>query len=57
MNLFCSAEHLAEWRVANPDEQGLERDLDGVGELGRAEWGDLRKSCVCKPGAENECCR
>src|SRR5258707_140829 len=36
MNLFCSAEHLAEWRAAHPGEQGRERDLDGVGELGRA---------------------
>ena len=49
MNLFCSAEHLAAWRTAHPDEQGHERDLDGVGKLGLAEWGTSegdRKSVV-----------
>jgi hypothetical protein len=45
MNLFCSAEHLAEWRAAHPREQGRERDLDAVGELGRAEWGVSHAGC------------
>ena len=57
MNLFCSAEHLAEWRAAHPGEQGRERDLDGVGELGRAEWGELHRGCNCHEGAQDECCR
>lgn len=57
MNLFCSAEHLAEWRAAHPGEQGRERDLDGVGELGRAEWGELHRGCNCQEGAQDECCR
>jgi len=57
MNLFCSSEHLAEWRAAHPGEQGRERDLEQVSELGRAEWGDLRKRCNCQEGAPNECCR
>jgi len=57
MNLFCSAEHLAEWRAAHPGEQGRERDLDGVGELGRTEWGELHRGCNCQEGAQDECCR
>ncbi len=57
MNLFCSAEHLAEWRATHPGEQGRERDLDEVGELGRAEWGELHIGCNCQEGAQDECCR
>ena len=38
MNLFCSAEHLRAWHQAHPGEQGEERDLAQVGDLGRAEW-------------------
>jgi len=57
MNLFCSAEHLAEWRAAHPGEQGRERDLDRVGELGRTEWGELHRGCNCQEGAQDECCR
>jgi alkylmercury lyase len=54
MNLFCSAEHLADWRTAHPGEQGRIRTLAEVSELGRAEWGALsRRSCrdqeECQP--------
>src|SRR5947209_3641760 len=55
MNLFCSAEHLAEWRAAHPGEQGRERDLDEVGELGRSEWGVSHEGCNCQEGAQGEC--
>ena len=57
MNLFCSAEHLAEWRAAHPGEQGQERNLDEVGELGRAEWGQSHTGCNCQEGAQDECSR
>ena len=53
MNLFCSAEHLAEWRAAHPVEQGQARNLDEVGELGRAEWGDPHEGCKCEEGAQD----
>jgi len=56
MNLFCSSEHLAEWRAAHPGEQGRERDLDEVGELGRAEWGVSHTGCNCQEGEQVECC-
>jgi hypothetical protein len=55
MNLFCSAEHLADWRAAHPGEQGQARNLDEVGELGRGEWGDSHKGCNCQEGAQDEC--
>ncbi len=57
MNLFCSAEHLAEWTAAHPGEQGQERNLDEVGELGRAEWGQSHTGCNCQEGAQDECSR
>ena len=55
MNLFCSAEHLAEWRDTHRGEQGRERDLDEVGELGRAEWGVSHEGCNCQEGGHGEC--
>ena len=57
MNLFCSAEHLRAWRETHPNEQGEERNLAQVGDLGRAEWAYVAEpdagssgrtgSCVC----------
>ena len=57
MNLFCSAEHLAEWRAAHPGEQGRERDLDEVGELGRSEWGTSPEGCYCQEEGPGQCGR
>jgi hypothetical protein len=45
MNLFCSAEHLAAWRQAHPDEQGEERDLGQIAALGRTEWAYPQACC------------
>jgi len=53
MNLFC----LAEWRAAHHGEQGHERDLDEVGELGRSEWGTSHEGCNCQESATAECGR
>ena len=50
-----SAEHLAEWRAVHPGEQGRERDLDAVGELGRAEWGVSHEGCNCQEGGLDQC--
>jgi alkylmercury lyase len=51
MNLFCSGAHLGAWREAHPSEQGRERDLIQIVELGQAEWGYLHdpgaSSCGC----------
>ena len=49
MNLFCSAEHLADWRAAHPGERGQLRTLADVSELGRAEWGALSQGSCCDP--------
>jgi hypothetical protein len=54
MNLFCSAEHLTAWHAAHPSEQGHERDLAAVGELGRAEWGASDR-CGCDDDAQGNC--
>jgi hypothetical protein len=53
MNLFCSAEHLADWRAAHSKEQGRVRSLTEVGETGRAEWGAVADRCDCD---QQECC-
>ena len=47
MNLFCSAEHLADWQAAHPGERGHVRNLAEVSELGRAEWGELIQGRCC----------
>lgn len=49
MNLFCAAEHLADWRAAHPGEQGKIRTLAEVSELGRTEWGALSQGGCCNP--------
>lgn len=41
INFFCSAEHLNEWRQANPEEQGFVLDLNQALELGRLIFGDF----------------
>lgn len=49
MNLFCSAEHLADWAAAHPGERGQIRTLAEVCELGRAEWGALSRGTCRDP--------
>ena len=53
MNLFCSAEHLEDWRAAHTDASGHVRSLVEVAEIGRAEWGALIDGHDCGP---DECC-
>jgi alkylmercury lyase len=53
MNLFCSAEHLDNWRAAHPDEAGHVHSLAEVAEIGHAEWGALMGGRHCGP---DECC-
>src|SRR5207245_4582469 len=48
MNLFCSAEHLAVWRAAHPNEPGTERDLKQIADIGSAEW-----AYILKPESDN----
>jgi DNA-binding transcriptional ArsR family regulator len=40
-NLFCSEEHLNEWRVSAGNPKGQPADLARFAALGRQEWGDL----------------
>jgi len=40
-NLFCSEEHLNQWRAAAGNPQGQVADLARFAELGRQAWGDL----------------
>lgn len=40
-NLFCSLEHLEEWRTGAGKPPGHVADLDRFAELGRKAWGDL----------------
>jgi alkylmercury lyase len=40
-NLFCSREHLENWRAGAGNPQGHVADLDRFAELGRQAWGDL----------------
>src|SRR5262249_41901822 len=54
MNLFCSAEHLADWQAPHTREQGHVRNLAEGSELGRAEWGELIQGRCCDP---EDCCR
>jgi hypothetical protein len=42
-NLFCSEEHLNQWRAAAANPPGHVTDLSGFAELGRQAWGDLAK--------------
>lgn len=42
-NLFCSLEHLADWRAGAGDPSGEPADLARFAELGRQAWGDLAK--------------
>ena len=42
-NLFCSQQHLNEWRAAAGDPLGEAADLARFAELGRQAWGDLAK--------------
>jgi hypothetical protein len=53
MNLFCSAEHLADWRAAHPAAKGRARSPAEVGELGRAEWRAVPDEASCD---DAECC-
>jgi alkylmercury lyase len=55
MNLFCSPEHLAAWRLANATERGNERDLMQTAQLGRSEWGYLRDSEAEACGCADSC--
>jgi hypothetical protein len=57
MNLFCSTEHLAAWRAAHPTEQGTERDLAQIVEIGRAEWAYIldSESEICGCGDSCAC--
>ncbi|HXF36971.1 MAG TPA: organomercurial lyase [Actinomycetota bacterium] len=41
MNLFCSEEHLEEWRRGRGDPPGLALTLEEAEELGWRWWGDL----------------
>lgn len=47
MNLFCSAEHMADWQAAHAAEQGRIRTLAEIRELGVAEWGRLMHEQCC----------
>jgi len=40
-NLFCSEEHLTQWRAAAGNPHGQVADLERFAELGRHAWGDL----------------
>jgi DNA-binding transcriptional ArsR family regulator len=42
-NLFCSLEHLEQWRAGAGDPLGEPADLARFAELGRSAWGDLAK--------------
>src|SRR5207302_7029953 len=39
--LFCSRDHLAQWRVESGAGEGEALDLPSLAERGRAEWGQL----------------
>ncbi|MGH2655498.1 MAG: organomercurial lyase [Actinomycetota bacterium] len=41
MNLFCTEEHLEEWRHRAGDPPGAALTLEKTEDLGREEWGDL----------------
>ena len=47
MNLFCSAEHMADRQAAHAAEQGRIRTLAELRELGIAEWGPLMHEQCC----------
>ena len=42
-NLFCSLDHLEQWRIGAGSPRGQVADLAMFAELGRQAWGDLAK--------------
>jgi hypothetical protein len=47
-NLFCSAEHVDEWRTQAGDPQGQLLTLGDVADQGRQVWSDVRLCAACQ---------